>query len=65
MATEHGPVIPLEQRCIRPGHWLIEGHDVKLTGGRHGSWTVTFAGVPLAQVLYLDDAREWIRGRLA
>lgn len=30
---EHGPVMPLEQKCIEPGHWLIEGHD-QVSSGR-------------------------------
>jgi hypothetical protein len=28
MARDTGPLNPLEQQCLEPGHWLIEGWDV-------------------------------------
>lgn len=51
-------VAHLEQVCIAPGHWHIEGRDVRRTP--HG-WTVTrFADEPNTTVRTLREAREWI-----
>jgi hypothetical protein len=68
---EHGPVVPLEQRCIEPGHWLIEGRRVKaIYQGRSRNvlgWNVqTLEGdedpgpSPFGT---LAAAREWIRNQ--
>ena len=75
MAKDSGPVNPLEQRCLRPGLWLIEGYEVvRITGSKpaHSAlrrlarqwrqeWQV-FGGkdYPLTVVQYLDEARDWI-----
>lgn len=68
---EHAEALGLEQRCIEPGHWLIEGRRVKRVvvsnGGRRNGhrieWRVTdySADIPiLAMTDTLREAREWI-----
>jgi hypothetical protein len=67
MAREHGPAEPLEQRCIEPGHWLIEGHHVRAVyQGRSRnvlSWDIdVFPGETLPGIIgTLREARDWIR----
>jgi len=62
VASDSGPVLGLEQRCIRPGRWLIEGYTVV----RHGTasrplhWTVYDGPSMAARVDKLATAREWI-----
>jgi hypothetical protein len=69
---EHGPVVPLEQRCIEPGHWLIEGRHVRAVyQGRSRNvlgWNVEqlpgdrgFGPSPFGT---LAAAREWIRDQV-
>jgi hypothetical protein len=70
MTREHGPAEPLEQRCVEPGHWLIEGRHVRAVfQGRSRkvmSWSVmAFDGEPVPPpFIYLDDARDWIRNQV-
>lgn len=58
MSIDSGPVDPLEQRCVKPGHWVIEGYTVK----RHGTrWRIL---APVSYRVYahtLAEARDWIR----
>ena len=69
MSSEHGPVTPLEQRCVRPGVWLIEGYRVRrIKYVRGGSrplgtwWRVTQPDGKLADPRRtLNEVREWIR----
>jgi hypothetical protein len=66
MGRESGPVMPLEQRCVEPGHWLIEGYDVKRVkyGWPQGWWwRIALPGGVLAEVQRrtLGEIREWIR----
>jgi hypothetical protein len=72
MSRERGRVLPLEQRCIEPGHWLIEGRHVRAVyegrGRKIMSWTVgrfddDREAPPASGFLYLADAREWIAGQ--
>lgn len=62
---EHGPVTPLEQRCVEPGRWLIEGWEVR----RHGSarrpsiWIAERDGERFSRT-NLAAVREEIRSRL-
>lgn len=66
--TEHPEALPLEQSCIEPGHWLIEGYDVitvRLDGGRPGKserWLIKFRGKRVKAVRTLAEARDYIRG---
>lgn len=65
-ARETGPILPLEQSCVRPGHWLIEGYDVErlvLHKGRRvrGQWIIRHFGEEKAVVTGLAAARDWIR----
>lgn len=39
MSNDSGPVMPLEQRCVKPGHWVIEGYDVHRT---NTGWNIYF-----------------------
>lgn len=70
MSSEHGPAQPLEQRCVRPGHWVIEGYDVqRFTGRRARSWHTEWhaawsPGEEPHVERTLDGAREWIREQL-
>jgi len=60
----------LEQRCVEPGHWIIEGRHIRAVyEGRSRkvmSWSVEVLpgdkNVPAA-FIYLDDVREWIRSQ--
>jgi hypothetical protein len=67
MSRNSGPVLPLEQRCVEPGHWIIEGRHVRAVyEGRSRkimSWSVQgFDGEPVPPpFFYLADARDWIR----
>lgn len=66
MSRDSGPVEPLEQRCIEPGHWLIEGYDViktnsQVTRGFVPNWAISLFGEHRANVRTLSDARDWIR----
>jgi len=75
MARDSGPVSPLEQSRVSPGHWLIEGYDVLRVGD---GWRIfqhfevdtvsELAGAEaadlLARVDYLAEARDWIRNKL-
>jgi hypothetical protein len=67
MSRERGPVVPLEQRCIEPGHWVIEGRHVRANyQGRSRKilgWDVeTLPGeVGQSPFATLASVREWIR----
>jgi hypothetical protein len=71
MSRDSGPVAPLEQRCVRPGLWIIEGYEVKRhprRGPKEGLspnyWAISEGGFLVASMDRLDDAREWIRRRI-
>lgn len=56
--AEHSEALGLEQRCVKPGHWLIEGYDVRR---EHGNWRVYRFEVHLLDSFRtLKEAREWI-----
>lgn len=61
--TDDPEMLPLEQRCIDPGHWLIEGHDVKRVriDGQRVRWNISFIGEPVGNTRTLAKARELIR----
>lgn len=67
MGRDSGPVTPLEQKCIEPGHWRIEGRDVRAVFQDRSrdalSWNVTGLDgeKPPNPFLYLSDVRDWIR----
>jgi hypothetical protein len=69
MSRDSGPVRPLEQRCIEPGHWLIEGRHVRAVyQGRSRNiqgWNVDVFDdeATLPAFTYLADARNWIRNQ--
>lgn len=69
MSRDSGPVQPLEQKCIEPGHWLIEGRHVRAVYfGRSRNvqcWSVmAFEGEDIPPpFIYLSDARDWIRNQ--
>lgn len=62
---EHNEALGLEQRCIKPGHWRIEGHDV--VRQQDGWWLVyepgSYGSNWKARRLTktLAAARDWIR----
>lgn len=71
MGTDNPEALGLEQRCVRPGLWVIEGYTVMRVrhgggSGRHGSivrWQVKgesgrSAG---AEFRTLGEVREWIK----
>jgi hypothetical protein len=64
--TEHGPVARLEQRCVRPGKWLIEGwnaHRVQdAMDSRNHWWTAEKFGESFTRH-NLSDIREEITFR--
>lgn len=60
--TERGPLVSLEQRCVQPGYWLIEGHEVRRRG--RGVWTVRDPGEYEFTARTLPIARALIRERL-
>lgn len=74
MSSDSGPVNGgLEQSCQRPGHWLIEGYDVKRTqhfqeavwndGRSHKTWwtwRITKPGRYYSEHRTLAEARDWI-----
>jgi hypothetical protein len=66
---EHGPVMPLEQACLYPGRWNIEGYKVIRRTGRSArkwpsEWWITFsAGDEPVIVRTLPEVRDWIRGQ--
>lgn len=73
MSKDSGPTMPLEQKCIRPGLWLIEGYTVMRVqhGGGSGRmpsivrWEVKGSpGRGGSAFEKLSEAREWIREQL-
>jgi hypothetical protein len=68
MSRDSGPVMPLEQKCLRPGDWLIEGYSVQRVRVTRGvvRWvTKGYAGHPGGSSFKtLSDAREWIREQM-
>jgi len=47
----------LEQKCVEPGHWRIEGWTVRKTAR---GWAVSGFDHPGVTVSTLRAAREWI-----
>lgn len=61
---EQGKVMPLEQRCLYPGRWIIEGYGVYQRKGRRAvnwqsEWHVI--GHPGVIRRTLPEIRDWIR----
>lgn len=65
--TEHAEALGLEQKCVRPGLWHIEGYTVRRMG--RGLWYTyreftgrrAAAGLgTLISTTTLREAREWI-----
>jgi hypothetical protein len=56
---EHAEALGLEQRCVEPGHWLIEGYDCYRENSR--TWRIWFDGSAAAICGSLRECREWIR----
>jgi hypothetical protein len=57
-------MLPLEESCLQPGHWLIEGHDVKRVrmSGQRTRWNIYFVvAEPIAVTSTLAEARTFIR----
>ncbi|SKY02323.1 Uncharacterised protein [Mycobacteroides abscessus subsp. massiliense] len=57
----------LEQKCIEPGHWLIEGYDVWREDAWAYSdtvWHIEQFGKRVATCISLADARDSIRNRI-
>ena len=55
--------IELEQRCIAPGRWLIEGLTAVRVGSRRVGyrWNIYDGDRVIAVEPTLDAARNWIR----
>jgi hypothetical protein len=66
MSCESRPVLPLEQRCVRPGYWVIEGWDVRrqaVSNPYYGYWAARRPGEDF-QRRTLALIREEIRNRM-
>ncbi len=50
----------LEEGCVRPGMWTIEGYDVERV--RRGRWRVRWCGELRHETATLDGCREFIHG---
>lgn len=61
--TEHAEALPLEQSCVRPGLWLIEGYRVERVriSGQRTRWSIGEISRPVGNVPSLAAARELIR----
>jgi hypothetical protein len=60
--SDSGPVMGLEQRCVEPGYWRIEGYDVyRVT---QFLWRIVYFKEEVALCGTLRECREWIRERL-
>jgi len=65
MDVEHAEALGLEQKCLKPGYWVIEGHIVwRLTWKRGGTYWYILS-IDATRVVYvtktLEQARDWIR----
>lgn len=66
----HPEMLGLEQKCVKPGQWLIEGYDVRRVRGggwkRRSwiSWVIEYRGRFVDSVNTLADARDYIRTRV-
>ncbi len=70
---EHSEALSLEQKCLRPGHWVIEGYHVVRYGYRQWhkdcvTWLIYDVGVrptvrtdAIMATKTLAAARDWIR----
>jgi hypothetical protein len=57
----------LEQKCIKPGHWRIEGFDVIREDASYWSetvWHIEECGERIATCVSLADARASIWDRI-
>lgn len=64
--TENPEALPLEQKCLYPGRWLIEGYDVKRRTGRRAvkwpsEWHIVRPGQPDIIRRTLGEIRDLIR----
>lgn len=62
--TDNPEALPLEQKCIKPGLWLIEGHEVeRYPAGTLGRWwrIKDVPPGPGRDHRTLTQARDWIR----
>lgn len=64
--TDNPEALGLEQRCLCPGRWLIEGLDVKQCKGRRAvrwpsEWHIVRPGQGDIILRTLAEVREWIK----
>ena len=54
----------LEQKCVRPGYWRIEGYDVVRIARPdcklRAAWEIRHLGARQAEYLTLTECRGWI-----
>jgi len=51
----------LEQRCVKPGHWMVEGCDViRIRHNGEIAWRVVYFGIIEYTGRTLLECREWI-----
>lgn len=74
--TDNPEALGLEQKCRRPGEWMIEGYLVRRVGYQswgkgHVDWLIyepgsptTVYDTPAHMTRRLNEAREWIRSQL-
>jgi hypothetical protein len=69
MPAEHAEALGLEQACIEPGHWVIEGRDVSrrtrgAAKGHKQCWEIRFFNEPVVAFNTLGEVRNWIAGQI-
>lgn len=60
--SEHNEALGVEQRCVHPGRWLIEGYDT--IKRPTGEWAIFHFDKWMGDVDTLAEAREWIKGQV-